>query len=105
MKNTRFPATHMVTPAFRAVCSKGGKRQETVMDVPDKQEFQRLIELSLVHGLVLEIETRAGGSKAACLHTGIVREVNPQNGTLTVETPEGRKILAAAAIYDIYAAE
>ncbi|NLN06765.1 MAG: hypothetical protein GX167_04005 [Firmicutes bacterium] len=105
MKNNRFPATHMVTPAFRAVCSKHDKRQDPVKGVPNRQEFQRLIELSLRHGIALDIVTRVCNKKSTGLQTGIVREVNPHNGTLTIETPEGCKILAASSICNIYAAE
>ncbi|HHX73973.1 MAG TPA: hypothetical protein GX699_03625 [Firmicutes bacterium] len=105
MKKTRFPATHMVLPAFRAVSRQHDKQHDAVTRVQNKQEFQRLIELSLTHGIVLEIVTQAGDRQPPCMHTGIVSQVNPTNGTLTIQTPEGRKILAAAAVCKIRAVE
>jgi len=105
MKKTRFPATHMVLPAFRAVSRQHDKQHDAVTRVQNKQEFQRLIELSLRHGIALDIVTRVCNKKSTGLQTGIVREVNPHNGTLTIETPEGCKILAASSICNIYAAE
>ena len=47
MRRARFPSTHMIMPEFRQAARKPAAIPDMIKREKNKQEFQRLVELSL----------------------------------------------------------
>ncbi|NLM52951.1 MAG: hypothetical protein GX197_09070 [Firmicutes bacterium] len=100
MQKARFPSTHMVLPEYRRLTFKQPADPNPIEHVKNRQEFQRLLELSLQHGVVLQITCRSGKNQWR-LNTGIVKKINPHSGTLTLQTLEGPHKIDTRQIVDI----
>ena len=105
MNNARFPSTHMILPEFRHISLKPQVITEPLIRIKNQQEFQRLIELSLLHGIVLQILTRSEDGGNSRTTTGIVKQINPHSGIITIHTLEGIRNLNSRDVCDVISAE
>ncbi|MCR3923183.1 MAG: hypothetical protein NUK65_11830 [Firmicutes bacterium] len=99
MTHARFPATHLILPEFREIALKPQVIPQLIHREKNKQEFQRLLELSLQCGLVLQIVTTG---KQSPLHTtGIVKMINIDTNMIVVQTLEGPRHIPVGEVQDI----
>ncbi|NLP37836.1 MAG: hypothetical protein GX357_09305 [Firmicutes bacterium] len=100
MQKARFPSTYMILPEYRQLTFKQPKDPNPVERIKNRQEFQRLLELSLRHGHVVQIICHPNKSLPR-VNTGIVKKINPQAETLTLQTLEGPRKIDTRQIVDI----
>ncbi|HHU30157.1 MAG: hypothetical protein QM368_00330 [Bacillota bacterium] len=99
MKNFRFPAGRVILPEFRQTALETRHTCDKVQRIKNGLELQRLIELSLQSGTVLQISLCSGGKPAAA--TGTIKAINYLARTIVLQTPEGLRSLKTGEIYDI----
>lgn len=105
MSKARFPSTPMILPEFRHVFRKHENVQEPVVRIKNRQEFQRLIELSLQNGIVLQLYSNSENMQVRHMTTGIIKHINPHTSTLVVQTLEGPRFIKTADICDVMSFE
>lgn len=99
MSHARFPSTHLILPEFRQVALRPADIPEVIHREKNKQEFQRLLELSLHSKVVLHIvSANAAGSFKT---TGIVRTIDNHKGNLLLQTLEGPRCIKSHEVQDI----
>ena len=101
MRRARFPSTHMIMPEFRQASRIPASIPYLIKREKNKQEFHRLVELSLRSKIVLHIIST---HKTGLLKTtGIVKAVDHHTGSLLIQTLEGPRRIHPHDVQDILA--
>ncbi|HZK24356.1 MAG TPA: hypothetical protein VFC74_03090 [Oscillospiraceae bacterium] len=101
MSHARFPSTHLILPEFRQVALKPTVIPEVIQREKNKQEFQRLLDISLRSKVVLHIiSTNEAGSLKT---TGIVKTIDHNSGLLLIQTLEGPRRIQSHEVQDVLA--